>query len=299
MMMRGKGGGTMRDGGSIRRALFAGSLLGLVAASTSAQTTVTGNVTQNTTWTVGGSPYIIQKMIVEVKFGSTLTIDPGVEVRFQAGTSIQAASGGNSIVAVGSMGDSVRFTSNAGSPAMGDWYGVALTASPGSEFRRCVIEYAQYGLYLIDSDSPVERCRFLRCGYGVHAAGSECAIERSVFGRCDIGVWANAASPYVGECWITDSGIRGIWSTGNASAPTIYHCNMERNGINLRLDSYTLPRTVVATFNWWGSSSYDHIHPTIVDSADGHGQGLVTFEPWLNQVPVEASSWGRIKALFR
>ncbi len=291
-----------RKSRGVRAALTTAVLLSLIATAAPAQTPVTGNILQNTTWTVGGSPYIIEKTTVEVRFGSTLAIDPGVEVRFQSGTKIETDASGSSVVAVGTVGDSIRFTSDSGSPSMGDWYGVHVFLSPASEFRHCVFDYAEYGLYVHECESAVERCRFQECVYGVHARGSGDAtiIERCVFRECDIGVWADMASPKILECWITDSGIRGIWSTSNTSEPYIWHCNLE-NDINVRLDGYTVPTTIVAIFNWWGSIHDEYIHPTIVDSNDllHGGKGVVAYEPWLLQVPVEVTSWGRIKALFR
>ena len=47
------------------------------------QTSVSGGIYQNTTWTTAGSPYIVTGSIV-VFPGKTLTIEPGCEVRFTA-----------------------------------------------------------------------------------------------------------------------------------------------------------------------------------------------------------------------
>ena len=47
------------------------------------QTSVSGGIYQNTTWTAAGSPYIVTGSMV-VFPGKTLTIEPGCEVRFTA-----------------------------------------------------------------------------------------------------------------------------------------------------------------------------------------------------------------------
>lgn len=45
-----------------------------------AQTNVSGNISQNTSWTIAGSPYVING-VVTVLQGDTLTIEPGVVVK--------------------------------------------------------------------------------------------------------------------------------------------------------------------------------------------------------------------------
>lgn len=50
------------------------------ACSAYSQTSVSGGIYQNTTWTLAGSPYIVTGSIV-VFPGKTLTIEPGIEIR--------------------------------------------------------------------------------------------------------------------------------------------------------------------------------------------------------------------------
>lgn len=282
------------------RAATAVLALLLVPAAVPGQVVVTSNILTNDTWTASSSPYIIQKTVVEVKNSSTLTIEPGVEVRFQPGTSI-AAQAGSSIVAIGSSGDSVRFTSNAPSPSAGDWASVQLNASPASEFRYCVFTYGTNALMLIASDTPVARCAFRDCTFGAYLRDSDGTISRSSFLGCSYyGLWLVRSSPGIEECWITGSGNVGILCEFVESRPVIWHCNLFDNGsYNVQLDSYGDDVTVVARENWWGSSSESAVEASIRDADDGWGEGLVDYSDWLTDVPVEPRTWGTIKALFR
>ncbi len=253
--------------------------LALTAVVASADTVISGNVLVNTTWTTGGSPYIIQISKVEVKNGSTLTIDPGVEVRFQSNTRIVTVSPG-SIVAVGALGDSIVFTSDSATPAPGAWHSVGVFASSDSEFRYCKFKYASYGLWLSESDPQIEHC---------------------AFEDCQIGLYLKDASPAVEGSWFRYASIYNVWSnssTEGVSLPTFHNCNLLSSGaINIRLDGYHTAERIVAEFNWWGTADQASIAATIEDDPDG--PATVDFNPWLTQVPVGATSWGRIKALFR
>ena len=71
-----------------------------------AQTTVTADITSNTTWTLAGSPYTITVNSIHVDSSATLTIDPGVEVLFNAGAGLFVS---GHLVALGTITDSIKF----------------------------------------------------------------------------------------------------------------------------------------------------------------------------------------------
>ncbi|RMH72763.1 MAG: right-handed parallel beta-helix repeat-containing protein, partial [Gemmatimonadetes bacterium] len=50
-------------------------------SGTFAQTQINSHITESTTWTLSGSPYILMTNI-QVQSGATLTVDPGVEILF-------------------------------------------------------------------------------------------------------------------------------------------------------------------------------------------------------------------------
>jgi len=105
------------------------------APPTHAATNVSGTIFEDTEWTVADSPYVLYNTMVAS--GVTLTIDPGVVVKFAGNASLTV---NGSIHADGTATDSVHFTSikddmaggdtngdgTATAPAPGDWDGILL-----------------------------------------------------------------------------------------------------------------------------------------------------------------------------
>ena len=196
--------------------LFVGALfIGVLALGARARTIIDRDIVSNTTWGPVGSPYVIQKPVLMVRFGSTLTIEPGVEVRFEPGR-ILTTDADCSIVAVGSVLDTIVFTSNAVTPSTSDWNKVEIWASTGSVFERCVFRYAKTGLYLIASDPRVSRCSFRLCETGLHC-------------------WQS--SPSIEHCSVSGSTSVAILCRGRESVPAIYDWRRiaETSAAHLRL----------------------------------------------------------------
>lgn len=247
-----------------------------MAAPALAQTDVTANIDTNTTWDLAGSPYILQGDIY-VTSGSILTIDPGVVVEFDSGAKLKTDAG-CSIVADGTVGNWILFTSNSGTPAMYDWYGVHVDQSPASSFSYCVFEYGYFNLSISQSDPTVSHCTSRSSMYGITCEG---------------------ASPQIESCDIVQN-VNGIVIYGPDSAPVVNNCNLYDNPSgNMYVSAYPNPPMVIidAENNWWGTD----VDAEIANSIVIHWTSTyvqVDYDPWLHEVPVEASSWGRVKALF-
>jgi hypothetical protein len=254
------------------------------AVGVSGETVITGNITTDTVWTLMGSPYIIHGPVsnrVVVRSGSTLTIEPGVEVRFEDGRTLETENGG-SIVAIGAPGDSIVFTSDSATPTVQIWNSVTVFGATSSSFARCVFLYSKYGLYL--------------------SSASADSILSCSFRKCQTGIYCAQSSPSIVACEITGCTFAGISCAGRQSEPSISHCNLYGNtGHNVRLSSYAAPLvTIAAEFNWWGTTSRPAIEASIYDNLDDPSvYGIVDYDPYLSGTPVEATSWGVIKALFR
>lgn len=105
---------------------------------------VKGIISQNTTWTLGQSPYVITSSVT-VANGTTLTIEPNVEVRFDGNFSLVI---NGSLYAVGTNDGWISFTSNDLTPRPGGWHTIKF-AGADNEFlcmENCIVEYAKTGI---------------------------------------------------------------------------------------------------------------------------------------------------------
>ncbi|MEW6608335.1 MAG: hypothetical protein AB1414_12975, partial [bacterium] len=104
-----------------------------------ADTYVSGTVVadgQSGTWTKGSSPYIATGMIY---VNGTLTIEPGVEVRFKTATAMII---NGILIAEGTPDGTITFTSNQNPKNKGDWAGIIFNGtSKPSKLTYCQIEY--------------------------------------------------------------------------------------------------------------------------------------------------------------
>ena len=88
-------------------------------------TDVGGNITEDTTWTMANSPYIVTTT-VQVHEGAKLTIDPGVTIRFKQDTGLTI---GGELNAIGTENKRIIFTSHQPTPVPGDWFGLKFVDS--------------------------------------------------------------------------------------------------------------------------------------------------------------------------
>jgi len=120
-----------------------------------AYTDVSGPIISDTTWTLANSPYIVIAN-VEVWQGVTLTIQPGVVVKFNKDRLLQVD---GTLIARGAAANPIIFTANQASPQKGDWKNINFADSSvdatfdsgenytgGSILEYCIVEYGGNGV---------------------------------------------------------------------------------------------------------------------------------------------------------
>lgn len=174
----------------------------LLAPTTAlAQKTLTGTISTNTTLdTVGGSIYRVTGTVT-VNAGVTLTIDPGVVLKFDAARDMNVngtllAIGGatpDSLIyftsikddnAPAPLGDDTNGDGNATVPNNRDWGSISFFVNSGSSstLRNCVIRFGGSGnrgsVDCTDSSPTIAKCDIFAAYYGVRCLGIAAPVLR-------------------------------------------------------------------------------------------------------------------------
>jgi len=160
--------------------------LALSPFSSHADTIVGGPITVNATWAASNSPFVVSQSVVVVN-GATLTIDPGVEVRFNPDLAILVNDG--QLIARGTQVSNIVFT--------------AARVPPGAESNR-------WG-YIRFEDTAIDA---IFDGEGNYTNG--CVIEYAVVeyaGGTDVegAIHAKASAPLIGQCDFHHNANGGIY----------------------------------------------------------------------------------------
>ena len=179
-----------------------------IAFNSYPQTNVSGFILTNTNWNLGGSPYHVIWNTLVVN-GATLTIDPGVMIKFDTGKVLQID---GELIAIGTPQNRITFTSSQTIPHAGDWGKIHFSDT-------CVdAVYDTLGNYV--SGSIMKYCDVLYAGgIGFGAIHNE------------------SSSPYISQCNIAYSSTAGIYCNGATSLIDSSMMN-DCNGYGLYLINY-------------------------------------------------------------
>ena len=155
-----------------------------------AQTKVSGIISSDTTWAVAGSPYIVTGGVL-VDSGVTLTIDPGVIVKFNPKNTLGID---GTLIARGTETEKITFTTNSG----GDYWGYIHFRDFSTD-----AEYDEFGNFI--SGSILQYCI-------VEYAGD---MSVSYNGA----IWIDNAYPFINYCTIQNNSSNGIYALNNIRIP--------------------------------------------------------------------------------
>lgn len=222
------------------------SLAIFVPSGALAATEVAGLYTTDQTWTLAGSPYVVVRdpMMhgVGVGGGATLTIEPGVVVKFQSAA--QLLTGTGKIIANGAPEAPIIFTSFLDDFAGGDTNGDATSTTPflGDWLRLSLGN---------DSDS----FSYVQVRYGqkcININHASVAIRNSLVEKCGNGLDINAAGP---NLVITGNTIRDNY-TGllflSSEGAGFSNNNIYQNALQFGAENLTPLLQAQARDNWWG-----------------------------------------------
>jgi len=177
-----------------------------------ASTIVEADIIADTTWTKGNSPYVISNYI-DVVAGATLTIDPGVIVKFDYDSSldvlgsIEVNGTASEKVSVSSLYDSIGVDlyndcleympdlvpeegvepcantnqDEVDFPWLFEAGGIYLDGASDSSFQSVLFSHLEYGLYFDNTPGTVENIEIADSPYGITVYGSDVSISDSTF----------------------------------------------------------------------------------------------------------------------
>ena len=243
---------------------------------TEAATVVSSNkITENTIWTLSGSPYIVNETII-IQEGATLTIEPGVIVKFeQTGLIVRGE-----LSATGAKENPVVFTSihdnarggqsapwSSGNPAPGDWGAIKIEPNGQANLNYAVINYGGNGaVYLLDNRGARSIIR------------QNTANAQSSFSIGAVTVFGGAAEIRDSEIAHNKIGILTEFSSVISISSSKIYDNTEAGII-----AYSAETPVYAANNWWGDDSGPYESTLNPDGKGDKVDGNVIFEPWIGQ----------------
>ena len=206
-----------------------------------AQTTVSGGIYQNTTWTSVGSPYLMTGSMV-VFPGVTLTIEPGVEVLVTPNYSFNT---GNlryleirgSLIAVGTDTAPIVFkTTDASILGQQTWYGINIKGSQGGNIQmdRFRLHDSFYGIANDISQPGVSynwtNCQFKNNNYGIQLNAdlvfNGCLFENNGVGQAAQILYGSLTAE---NCQFINNFCSFTWSNNI----NVNNCLFEGNGNNI------------------------------------------------------------------
>jgi hypothetical protein len=227
-------------------------------------TDVGGAITTDTIWTLAGSPYIVTSDVT-VQSGVMLTVEAGVEVRFNNGTGLFVH---GAVHVAGTASQPITFTTSSTTPAPGQWEGIFFEED--SDNARNLLEYATV------SYAGQRVCWWHDlCGYtgiGVYDAAPTICYT-TVRQSAGHGLWASNANLTLGQdTFEQNAGGSGV-AIENTTL-TLSNSTLRQNGAHgLAVSANSVVLTPTLTGNTFSNNTQ---HAVYVQYTDGAGLPVVS-----------------------
>jgi len=219
-------------------------------------TSVGGYISENTTWTLVGSPYIIVEDVV-VEPNISLTIDPGVTVRFHYGKNLVID---GFLYARGNSTHRILFTSNSENPNPGAWGTIMLRRQESKHLMEWVI--VEYG------------------DKGIHIKFGLVTIRNSIFRWNNIGLYASdAGNIEARETLIINNALSGVHTDEFDCSVYLDKVKVLFNGVGLDLyrGHFDMSNSIIAKNKGFGvhlpegGFSNSYIYNSTISENSGYG----------------------------
>ena len=204
-------------------------------------TSVSGPITQNTTWITAGSPYVIDGLAT-VNSGVTLTIQPGVVVKFkpQTGGSQGILTVNGTLNAQGTATNKIYFTSfkddsvggdtngdgSTTAPATGDWESIEFSAGSSGNFSNVLIAYGTNNNVWIRG--------------ALYNNGGNLSVSNSEISNNDIGIYQDYGSLNITSNKFYDNFNGGVFQDGGTVTGTLNEFYSSLSGSSSQYRGFSL-----------------------------------------------------------
>jgi PKD repeat protein len=170
---------------------------------------VGGHISEDTIWTMESAPYIVVEDVI-VESDVTLTVEPGVVVKFTSGRNLVIE---GALVAEGNPTHPITFTGNSTTPKPGDWGSIKFRDSSDDDLCKITYGVIEYGTKAVSIESSATSILF-------------CDISNN----SENGVTDSKGSPTISGCSVYDNR-RGILIEGASESVTVIDNNIANNSL--------------------------------------------------------------------
>lgn len=266
-------------------------------------------ITHDTVW----QGEITIQGVISVKRGATLTIRPGTMVRFKKIDRDKNEIGDGEIlvegrmIARGTAGSKILFTSAEEKPAANDWsYLQFLASDRGNVIENCRFEYAFAGVMIHYADVKISDSIFQNNNRGVHYNTADLNIDHCTFVENRIGIrfMRLEGNVLIANNDISRNDIGVLFVRQHVNAVDFERLNRGKEmprfeGNNIfgnRTYNFSLgegqERDVSVVGNWWGATKREKIAELMYDRSKDASLSNILYEPFLSEPVRNAGARG-------